>query len=485
MKTISTNILSLKVFLVRIIVVMSLLLLVPHTILYAASGAANIGMTTNIKVAILSQDRPILMALPLISINDMKFIGAFRIKSGQYGESKIGFSDGRMAYNNDNHSLFITGFPSDSSIAEFLIPELVNSTNLLDLNLTSDPVQDFFRPLLRLENENTQNMNRLGGMQYIDGELLVHTYEYYDALVDATHTSLVIRDANNMLNSLVDGFFEFNGKAHVSLWISPLPDKLQQLFNGDYISGASSVMPINARASMGPSAFVFNAVDIVKTNNVNNIRQKNGLINTLKILDYSLNNILADNIQGWMANREWRGSIQYNYSGERPPGDDFSRFYDENLVGSNYLWTEKSSGQYGIVLPGTRTYAVFGSSAMHNSGGGYKITRKDGKTCPGPCAYDPLDQYNYYWFYDIAELYQVKIGNKQPYEVKPYSYGRFKTPFDNMYSIRQSLNYKPLISGGTYNAKDKIIYFSLPVADLEQSVYEPAPVIMAYKLIKN
>ncbi|WP_198264036.1 hypothetical protein [sulfur-oxidizing endosymbiont of Gigantopelta aegis] len=488
MKSISTNNLPIKALLLR--AVFALILLFMHYSVLYASNAVNTGMKSELKLIMMSQQLPVLtsadlMRLPLISIDDMKFVGAFRIKSGRYGESKTGYSNGRIAYNDDNHSLFITGFPSDSSIAEFLIPELVNSSNILELNRTSKPRQDFFRPLLRLKEENTQNLNRLGGMEYVEGELLVHSYEYYDAQVDSTYTSLVIRNANNMNNSIIDGFFEFDGNAHVSLWISPLPTQLQQLFDGDYITGASSVMPINSRASMGPSAFVFNSADIVKTDNTNNIRQKNGLINTIKLLDYNLAHILTDNVKGWLPFKEWGGKIQYNYSGQRPAGDDFPLVYDVNLVGNNYLWTEKSSAQYGIVLPGTRTYAIFGSSSMHYSGGGYKITKKNGKTCPGPCAYDPSDNNNYYWFYDLAELYQIKTGKKRPYEVKPYSFGRFVTPFDKMYSAKRKYGYKPLVSGGTYNAKDKIIYFSLPVADLEQSIYEPAPVIMAYKLNRN
>jgi hypothetical protein len=136
------------------------------------------------------------------------------------------------------------------------------------------------------------------------------------------------------------------------------------------------------------------------------------------------------------------------------------------------------------MIPGTSTYAVFGSSGMHNSGGGYKIRQKNGRLCGGPCAYDPADSDNYYWFFDINDLYQVKIGNKKPYEVKPYEYGLFKTPFDTMYDERRKVNYGARIGGGTYNRKDGLIYFALPSADRGQSYYEPPSIIIAFKVVK-
>lgn len=447
-----------------------------------ASAADNRGMSTQLKLSLFNNIAPItsvdaLKGLPLIAIADLQYAGAFRIKSGTYGESRTGYSSGKMAYNPDAHSLFLTGHVNDSSLGEFFIPDLINSSVIAELNLSDRPRQDFVKLLNRVSNKNTQNINKLGGMEYINGELLVHTYEYYDAPADNTHTSLVIRNAANLASSPIDGFFSFNGAAHLILWISPLPANLQGLFQGDYLAGSSNAMPINSRSSMGPSAFVLNSADLIGT------QKKEGLINTLRLLDFSLSHIMADNTQGWLPfSYGWGGNIQYNYSGARPGGDAFPKSYDPALVGNNLLWTEDSSAVYGLIIPGSRTYAVFGHSGMHKSGGGYKITQKSGRLCGGPCAYDPADNDNYYWFFDVQDLYQVKAGNKQPYEVKPYAYGEFNTPFDQVYDARRQVNSKPKIAGGTYNAKDGLIYFSLPGADHAQSYYEPPPIIMAYKV---
>lgn len=453
------------------------------SLLYAAE---NTGMKTNIKLSLfVNEHRPKttmseLMTLPLISINALEYVGGFRIKSGSYGESRTGASSGQIAYNPDAHSLFLSGHTNENSIAEFEIPELVNSTVVSEFNMTPAPKQPFIRVLDRLSTENTQHLNKVGGMAYIKGELLVHAYNYYDANARNTLTSLVIRNANDMANSTIDGFFEFEGRAHVALWISPIPNDLQKLFQGDYINGAASGYPINGRWPMGPSALVLDSGDII-----NSPGKINGLINTVSILDYSLSHIMSKNDRGWLSFAEWTGNVQYNYSGDRSPGKAFADAYDPALVGDNDLWSQGSRAFYGLMIPGTRTYAVFGSMNMVNSGGGYKIQQKGGRLCGGYCQYDPDDSFNYYWFFDLADLYLVKQGNKKSYEVKPYEYAVFKTPFDTMFDVKRNETFKPQVSGGAYNAKEGIIYFSLPAADKAQHFYEPPPVIIAYKVNKN
>ncbi len=62
--------------------------------------------------------------------------------------------------------------------------------------------------------------------------------------------------------------------------------------------------------SMGPSAFVLKSADII-----NNQKQQ-GLINTIKLLDFDLDHIMAQNAQGWLSfGYGWEGNLQYNYSG--------------------------------------------------------------------------------------------------------------------------------------------------------------------------
>jgi hypothetical protein len=201
-------------------------------------AAAENGMSTDLKISILNSTIPKkldaagLQALPRISINNLQYAGGFRIKSGTYGGSRTGYSTGKIAYNEPAHSLFMTGHVYDSAIAEFAIPELVNSALVTDLNLTERPTQDFVQVLAKAKDRNTQNIDRLGGIEFINGELLVQIYEYYDAPADNTYTSLLFRNASDMQNSILDGFFEMQGKAHLVLWVSPIPDNLKVVSGG-------------------------------------------------------------------------------------------------------------------------------------------------------------------------------------------------------------------------------------------------------------
>jgi len=111
--------------------------------------------------------------------------------------------------------------------------------------------------------------------------------------------------------------------------------------------------------------------------------------------------------------------------------------------------------------------------------------QSSGHQCAGGCAYDPYDKNNYYWFFDVADMYEVKQGNKAAHEVKPYAYGIFDTPYEFVYDPRFGVDFKPGINGGTYNAEDGIIYLSLLSADKAQSMYEAPPVFLAYKVNLN
>jgi len=237
--------------------------------------------------------------LPLINIDALEYMGGFRIDAGTYGESSTGFSDAKIAYNKDNHSIFLSGFNHHSAIAEFPIPDLAISDEISGLNIGGLPLQNFSKIYARSDTGNTQYMDRVGGMEYINGELLVHAYQYYDAAADNTHTSVVVRNPNDLANSNIDGFFEFGSKAHGISWISPLPTDLQPYFDGDFIMGSSSNMSINRRSSMGPSAFVFSSADIINT------QKTTGAIDTIKLIDFDLEHILSKTELGWLDFEAW------------------------------------------------------------------------------------------------------------------------------------------------------------------------------------
>lgn len=381
--------------------------------------------------------------LPLLKIQDFEYVGAFRLPSRRYGESDLNFSQGPIAFNPDRQSLFIVGHAHQQAIAEFTIPELVESTVLAELNMAGDPVQPFAAILNRASGGNPEGNNRIGGMLYVSGpdgtELPVNAYEYYDAPGDNTVSMLVVRDANGLAESDVDGYFEVQGRpGHTAGWISPVPEPWQSALGGDFVTGNSSGIPIISRTSVGPSAFVFDPLDIVGKKSVSTP------ISTTRLLDFSLAHRLHDDLS--------------------------------NESRENDLWNHLSRAVYGVIVPGTRTYATFGHSGGNESGVGYKIVQDNGRRTGGYSSFAVKDNYHYFWLWDVNDLIRVRAGEIQAHDVRPYQHGIFRTPFEGS---------SQRLGGGAFDASTGRIYLTAQTADREQGRYANPPVVMAYKVSSN
>jgi len=380
--------------------------------------------------------------LPLLTINNLKYQGAFRLPTDTFGESSLNYASAVMTYNDINHSLFIVGHDREQGVAEFLIPEVVNSTNVDELYIADAPKQGFTTILNRTEDGNPDNLDKITGMSLIDNKLVVNAVTYYDAAADNKNTTLIVEEPLNLLTSEISGYYSVQGAAHAAGWISDIPQEWR-LFLGEKLMGYASNGPINTRWSIGPSAFLFKFEDIIS-----NLDKE---IPTTSILDFSIATPLHTD-----------------------------RFND---IGDNNLWTHMSRGQYGFVVPNTKTYAVFGSSGGHNSGIGYKITQNNGNKCGGYCPYDENDDNEaYYWLWNVSDLIAVKRGEKKPSDILPYEYGVFPVPFQK--NEWEGVNENHGIAGGSYDAKTGKLYLSLSKAD-RNSKYTNAPIIITFDIVPD
>lgn len=373
--------------------------------------------------------------LPLLRSSNIVYEGAFRLPAATFGDSSLNYSEGPLEYNSINGSIFIVGHAHHQNIAEFAVPGLAKSYNLSSLPMASAPLQIFTPVLSRATGGNPQSLDRIGGMEYIStpssNQLIINAYEYYDAPGDNTHTTLVARNSKNLTSCTVDGFYSFAGGAgHTSGWISPIPAEWRGPLGGSYITGQSSGIPIISRTSVGPSAFSFNYTDITSS-------EPPTPVPTSKLLDFSL---------------------------AHPLHSDLS-----NTSLTNDIWTHLSRVVYGMVVPGTRTYLTLGQSGGHQSGVCYKCTQNNGNLCGGYCANDAEDYYHYYWLWDIDDLVKVKNGLKNSYDVKPYDYGEFFTPFATN-----------AFGGGTYDPVSGLLYLTVQKADRQQGTYSNPPVVVAF-----
>lgn len=392
-------------------------------------------------ITVLGADTP--QSLPLFQLSDMQYIGGFKVPYDDLGESNATYAEGLIGLGAGGNSLYMVGHPYQQAIAEFKIPTLVNSQNIGDFNRAT-VVQNFSQVLNRPVSGNTQNMDRIGGLAYINGRLVVNTYIYYDAMVMGTNTTLVVKDASKLSTSEVGGYHSYSARAHATGWISPVPSVWQSLVGGTHIAGDSSGKAIISRLSVGPSAFAFNPT----SPDIGTLAPST--IGMTTLLDYNLDNPLG------ISKSAMSDPSTYLFNGNK----------------TNDLWTHMSRAFYGFIVPGTRTYMTVGVNGGMTSGIGYKITQDNGYVCGGYCAYSASDYANYYWLYDMNDLLKVKAGQIPSYSVMPYAYGKLPSNYP-----QSGFNG---ILGATFDPAKSVLYMSLERG--ETLPYNWAPTVVAFKI---
>jgi len=369
----------------------------------------------------------------LVTISDLNYLGGFALPSQQYGDSSLNYAQGVIEVNGD--SMFIVGHDHDDAIAEFTVPELVNSVNISDLNTASAPSQGFVSILDRAVGGNAENLDQIVGLEMVDGSLIANVMEYYDAPADNTLTTLVVADAQQLASSPVSAFHAMQGAARAAGWISSIPGALQASLGGSYIAGHSSGEPIIARLSAGPSAYAVNfPADLQSATSLT--------ISTTPLQLFSLDNPLSSDL--------------------------------DNASLQNSLWTHMSHARYGFIVPGTKTYMTLGWSGGHNSGVAYK-SPSDGRECGGFCPNSATDLYNYYWLWNLDDWEKVQNGELAAHAVRPYEKGELALPFQTSGVLNE-------VGGASYDAASGRLYISLLRANNTVGPYDNPPVIAVYTI---
>lgn len=370
--------------------------------------------------------------LPAFKINNLKYVGAFRLPVGNAGDSRMAYSQGTFTLSSDSQSIYVIGHEHHQAIGQLSVPKILDYKDITDLEM-SEVLQPFTKILGRAKTGNKQGIDKITGLDYVSGQLIVNAVEYYDADANANDTTLIIRDPSNLSKSKVDGFFKLQGRSHAAGWVSSVPKEWQSSLGTELISGFASNYAINSRNSIGPTAYAFFPMALLDSD------LHNGMILTEQFLGYSMEHPLHED--------------RYNQSG------------------SNNLWTEISTAIYGFIVPGTSTYLVIGNSGGHKSGIGYKITQDKGHLCGGPCSKKQNDNYNYYWTWDVKDLLKVKNGQFKPYQILPKEFGKFDGKRSGWKLI-----------GADYDSTDGLLYVMYAGKDRKQSKYEGAPIMLVYKI---
>ena len=388
-------------------------------------------------------------SLPRLSIAQLNaaFEGAFKVEyrspsdiAGTTNDLNTGYANGRIAYSPAEQTVFIDSHVYADAIGEFQIPSVLSrSSNPAQLpNATVK--QDFQTLFDRVTGPNDEGTDSLGGMAVVANELFVQVYDYYDAPAQDQHTTLVFDDKTNLATATIKGFYDLNGAGKTVSYLSIIPKEWRAILGGDYLAGNGGGIPINSRASMGPSLLAFQSQEFSE--------RSGGAIKSKEWLSYDLDKPLSKIPGVW---------DQYNQLG-----------LDTNFEQSNRLWTQASAAWFGFIPAGTRTFVVLGDSGMHNSGGGYKITQTNGNLCGGPCPYDPLDSSPYYWLYDLNDVLSASLDDT----VLPYDYGEFNSRY-----LKKGTNG---VSGGAYDPTSGKLLLLLKSATRESN--DGSPVVTVYQL---
>ena len=419
--------------------------------------------------------------LPLVQQSDMKYLGAFRMPASVSG---FAYSQGTIAYNSKNNSLFIVGStnaPSSTSnnyVAEISIPALVNSPNVLSL-----PFSTLLQPLTDITEGNRYNIGANGSIHGVTngvrlGGLLLHSisgvnkligsvYSYYDGSQTAVRSHFV---SGTTLATTGD----FQGMYKVGVTPSPVPQAgfiagymakvpadWQTALGGPVLTGKAGI-PIISRTSYGPSAFVFDPAKLTGTP--------------------------AD------ASPVAASPLVYYDLGHQSLG-----VWSETGPSNQYV--SLSDNVTGLVFPdGSKSILFFGRHGTRNCyGPGTSILSEDGNkvgmTCQGgdggvvvgetnTCCYDPFQIYTkgthgypvkpYVWAYSADDFALVRAGTKKPWEILPYGVWEFTFPTTTYNGQTKEF----VVGGAAYDPATRRLFITQSNIDGN----DPKPIVHVYEI---
>jgi len=418
---------------------------------------------------------PRVVEMPRTSLTDFRYLGSFKAPFGRYGACQIAFNpDG----DNGRGSLFITGGGSDSfTIGEIDIPEPVDVHRREDLGLLrtarvlQNPSDIYSRiprkaaswPQGQVNRYDGGNYAVFGGLIYENGKLFFNAYTYYDGNASETATTGRIENPAALAGSAVAGMFHNAGAARTSGWMAVIPPEWRPRLGGTHLTGHDNGPPILSRLSAGPSLFVFNLADTAAA-------ADGAVIPTIPRINYP------------------------DVSGSRSIWNDDMA----NLSKTNKVWTLMTQTGFGMIVPGTRTYALLGTAGGFNANPAnpwhgtsepafsppyagtiiYKRTDTLGYTYGGPGVWDARDRHYMYAFFDLEEI----LSAANPWEPRPYENGIFPAPFPRYGGYTVAGQMPDTIRGGTWDPVSGRLYLALAAAvNDEDPEYSGNPVIAVYE----
>lgn len=427
----------------------------------------------------------------LLQKENLIYKGAFKVPKGKYGQSTRSYSlasgGSAIGFNPSRNSLFMLGHPYERMVVEISIPNPVISSDLSSLN-TAEVLQGSVDPTngnwdkLQLDGSIVPNGVRPGCFLSYNGKLVGSAWAYYDG-----NNQAALSHFTASINWEADGV-NFSGFKRVGVnpispessnggfvggYMANIPTEWQGALGGPVITGLG-VVPVITRGSMGPSAWVFNPDELVKTDPAPAQMLLGYPVGHWTLGDFSGTSLTINAIS------EVRG-VAFPY------GSDSVLFFGRHGMGS----TGQGDTCYG---PGTTKIEEMATNAdiqkwieLNNTKYLCGTTYMDGSG-NNDCCYDPADSskgvhgYPYVyqvWAYDAKELLKVKNGEinpttgfvYKPWDIKPYTIWNLTFP--------RKVN-DARLEGVTYDPSTQRLFVSQRGAD----VYglDPFPLIHVYEI---
>ena len=410
----------------------------------------------------------------LSGVDNFEFAGEVTFKrywlNGKQGSWSNGgnkatfrYSMGAIAFRDDRGypTMFAIGHDWHEYIGEFRLPTNLDPDVPVEMG---EPVQPGFVEWPGKPGGDV----KYHGLLYRDGKLAINGLIRYDASHSGLRMLTVLTNPDDLANSPALSNIDTPGpKSTGQVWISPIPPEHQERLKGDVMFGGSNIHSIVSRHSLGPSAIAARWEDIIKGDAPPYTVHQNYLYPNLIGLPKEpgigeINGRFVSYIERKTAEAEGREPVarinrgyRMMFGGTHPtPGS-----WQEEVLGPwpwpgvDPLVTQRSTMPYCLVVPGTFTYACFGSSFAKVQGVGYKNEAKEGIY---PTRHPNSNGYSQWIGSDDGhrsiELFLFDIrkwGTKEPHEYMPYYTGYIDVP--EQYRERR-------IGGGTFDAKNKIIY---------------------------
>lgn len=371
-----------------------------------------------------------------LTVEDLIYQGAFRVPAEANGDS-ISYGGQVLAYNPAAKTLFISS--RNAKVAEISIPAPVRASRLDELPIATY-LQPFRDPADGRLRDISNNEVVLGGLLVHDGRLYGTGLIYYDASHNQrlTHFSRSL----DLSRPEVQRIYQVGetGKAgFVAGYMASVPTEWRTALGGPAVTGQCCI-PIIGRTSWGPGLFSWNPADLGRRDPAP----------AVPLLYYTEQHATLGS---------WQGS-SITFGG-----------------------TTEVAGV--AIIDGTRTILFAGRTGTgefcYGTGTDDPVRARQRGANGEIYCFDPTSNhkgshaYPYrlqFWAYDVMDIADVRAGNKQPWDVKPYAVWPFELP-----SLGDP---QPQLGRLSYDAAGRRLFISELFA--ERDAFARRPLIHVYSV---